>query len=163
MGKTQTNTRYFGFQVMRDDTPLSENEKYYDKWLDEAFEHPIPEILEFYSPETIASHLGGKDVDEDEDERPSRSRNRDDDDEPVKRTRSSRDEDDEDEPPKKPNRSRLSEDLDDEIPFAGGTRRSKQAVDDDEEEDEAPPKTRSRSMTVERDRTMMNPLRAVGA
>ena len=39
--------------------------------MDEAFEHPIPEILEFYSPETIASHLGGKDMDEDEDERPS--------------------------------------------------------------------------------------------
>lgn len=166
-GKTLNNTRYNGFQVMRDSSPVSENDKHYNAWLDEVYEHPIPELMQFYSSEVIAAYLSGKrDDTDDEDEKPSRSsrsrrdaeddedaevisrsrrRPRDEeDDEPIKKRTQSRDEDESEDWLRKP-KSRISEEIDDEIPFDGGKKRASAASDDDEEE----PKTRRRATKPE--------------
>jgi len=54
------NTRYRGFQVMRDPSPLAESQNKIDEWMDVAFDKPLTSILQFYSPEHIEEVFYGR-------------------------------------------------------------------------------------------------------
>jgi hypothetical protein len=69
------DTEYKGFKIEWEPSPLSENADLMDKWLDYIEEHPIPDILQFYSPEHIAEKFHGKsDIDEEPEPEPTRSK-----------------------------------------------------------------------------------------
>lgn len=151
-GTTRNNTRYRGFKVMRESSPLAESDRRLNEWLDHVFNNPLPSVLNFYKPAYLEEVFYGK-AKEEEEERESksrrlrddnegereergdvtrrRSREPDDDDdrpsrsrrdEPDERSSRSRDDDDDD----RPRRSRDPEPEADERP-----RRSRDAEDDD--------------------------------
>lgn len=129
---TDQRTQYTGVEVDRDPTPLHDNEKLQQRWLDFVAEHPLADCLKYYDYDYIKKTLYGKSAkkkDDDEDEAPRRRLRKDDDDEDDKPSRSSR-------------RGRASaDDDDDETPQIrrGGARRS---AEDDEDDDK--PVTRRR-------------------
>jgi len=89
-GTGRNNTRYRGFKVSRDPSPLSDNTRRVDDWLDEISERPLDTILNFYTPERIEEVFYGKPKEESR-----RRRDDDDDDRPsTQGRRFSRDEDD---------------------------------------------------------------------
>lgn len=53
-------TNYTGVEVDRDATPLHDDEKKQDKWLDYTMDHRLPDVLNFYPPEHIEKVLFGK-------------------------------------------------------------------------------------------------------
>lgn len=142
---TDTRTQYTGVEVARDPSPLHENEKIKNRWLDYISEHPLPECLNYYPYEHIKKALYGKAIkrDDDEDESPRRRRlAREEDEEDTRSSRYSRrsrsePEDEEEEAPRSSRRSRAArEDEDDEVPFDRGGRVSRRrALLDDEPED----------------------------
>lgn len=136
---TGLKTKYSGFEIDRDPTPLHEDEKIQDKWLEYISENPLPDILQFYDAAHIESVLFGKGGRGDDDgdagggddkrARPSRGRSTDDrerdyvgdeDDEPEasagsrRASRSRRDDDDGDREPDRRTRTRGKADDDDE-------------------------------------------------
>lgn len=153
-GTTRNNTRYRGFQISRDSSPLSDRDKDVDEWLDFIFDNPLPTVLNFYPPDHMEKVFYGKaketedkkttsrirDEEPAEEERLSRRRNRDEDDEPRK----SRDEEDErparrasrDEEPEERPRSngRVRLDKEEETPFDGGRRTASSNGHDEEDE-----------------------------
>jgi hypothetical protein len=78
-GSGRKGTKYMGFKVVRDSSPLCDNERRLDEWLDFIFEHPLPTRLNFYTPENIEGVFYGR-RDESVESRRSRSSRRDDDD-----------------------------------------------------------------------------------
>ena len=54
------NTRYRGFMVNRESTPLSTNEDQMMEWINYIDNNPIPKILQFYSPEHIRNIYHGR-------------------------------------------------------------------------------------------------------
>lgn len=52
-------TRYRGFQVSRESTPISTNENELRRWVSYIDDHPIPEILQFFSPDHILNVFTG--------------------------------------------------------------------------------------------------------
>lgn len=162
-------TRYTAFAIARKSTPLSDDEKTEEEWLDYITENPLPSILNFYSAEHIQKVFDGgisggekdeertqtraergrsRDTDDDDGgSRRSRSNDReiDDDDadtgEPVRTSR--RQIDDKDEPLDKPSRDR-----DEPSPRERSSRRSdddkprERAFRDADEDEE--PRSRSR-------------------
>lgn len=117
---TNLNTDYVKFKLMPP-SPIHEDEKLQNEWLEMIAENSLPECLQFYSYEHIAQVFNGKSKtgpDEgDEDEKPSRRR-------PT--ARKPADEDAEPEEDKKPSRGRISN------------------TDDEEDADEKPKRPRSR-------------------
>ena len=145
-------------RIARQSTPLSDNEKRQDKWLNYIQENPVDSMLNFFDADHISKVLSGKKVkedDEDEDETPKtradRKRKPDDEDEDKPRRKSLRDEDeDEDEEPV-PRRKRPVDDEDDEPPV----RKRKPTVDDEldeePEDDEDEPKPKKKPRPVDDD------------
>src|SRR5215469_9164552 len=132
-GTTFKNTRYSGFQVMRESTPLSESEKKTDEWLEQVYSNTLPDVLVFYKPEHIQEVLFGK-VREEEDDEPEEKVTR-------RRSRDEEEDENEDRSALKRTRTRLQEDLDDDVPFdskANGKeeagRRTRTRVEDEDEE-----------------------------
>jgi hypothetical protein len=87
-GEGMKNTRYRGMKVQRESRPLADSDRRYNDWMDIAFDTPLPDILQFYSPEHLEKVLFGKAQDEEEEKpvrntRNERGRFRDDDDEEV--------------------------------------------------------------------------------
>lgn len=141
-------------------SPLHEDEKLQEEWLEYIQENPLPDVLNYYDYEHIAGVFNGggsskKDDDEDEDEAPKRTRRKvadDDEDEDEKPASKSKrkaaadddddqddlpfdtDDEDEDEKPTRRQRARLNDDDEDEKPAKKATK--KQAADDDEGDDE---------------------------
>lgn len=172
---TGERTQYSGVEVARDPSPLSENSKTQQRWLDYISEHPLTECLNYYSYEHVKKALYGKATkkaddedeaprgrsrlareDDEEDERSSRSSRRSrsaDDEEDEKPSRSSRrasrdvdDEDEEEAPPSKSRSRAAKEDLDDEIPFdAKGGKVARRRAILDEEEEDEDEKEDKRS------------------
>jgi hypothetical protein len=150
VGTGRNDTRYHGFMVSRESTPLSDSDKRYNQWLDYAFEHPIPDLLEFYKPSRIEEEFYGKpkkkDDDDEDDDRSARSRRRnvadeDEDERPLRRTRAEEKDDEDDEEQERSTRrrpSRVADDEDDE-PKARRRRPS-----DDVDEDEKPTRRRAK-------------------
>lgn len=68
------NTRYIGKQIARSQTPISDDPKQQDQWLEFISDHPVPDVLNFYEYEYISKVFSGKVAKEDdEDERPARN------------------------------------------------------------------------------------------
>lgn len=154
------NTKYTGFQIDRKPSPISDDAKQQDEWLDYITDNPVPDLLVYQDEEKLEKMIGEglsptrlKDMkddkkrrsrdDDDEDETPKKKRSRhddDDEDEAPKKRRSRDEDDDEDEAPKK--RSRDDDDDEDEPP---ARKRRSRDDDDDDDEDEAPKKKRSSS------------------
>ncbi len=141
-GTGKMKTRYRGFQIMRESSPLSDSDKRADEWLDYVFDHPLPEVLNFYSPERIEEVFYGRqkddaprgrarDAEPDDDERP-----------PLRRTRPV----DDDEPEKEQPRRGRGRDDDDEVEGRPRSRTSGRSSErsgkdpDDEDEEKTPPR-----------------------
>ena len=156
-GTGRNNTRYRGFQIMRESSPLAESAKRMDEWLNVAFDKPLPSLLQFYSPERIEEVFYGQ-AKEDAGSTEPRRRSRDDDDERPSRLarRGGGDEEEEDQP----SRSRRGEEDADEQPAQRSRRgarddsdaeteerpsRRRRAPDDDDGESSRPARSRGRS------------------
>jgi hypothetical protein len=126
-GKTKTNTKYYGQQVAREDSPIHDDERAQDEILDYVKENPIPDILNYHDYDYIAAVMSGTvaekdtEVEKDDEIKPSGRDSRD-----VK-TESAR-----------PSNARrrpepVDEAEEEEPPFEGGSRRGPRR---DQEEDE---------------------------
>ena len=78
VGTTKNNTRYSGFQVDRETTPLSEKQRDADKWIDEVQEKPLLSLLKYMDSDYLADILTGKVEEKDEEgeedtDRPARA------------------------------------------------------------------------------------------
>jgi hypothetical protein len=107
VGEGRTQTRYHGFMVMRESSPLSDSDKRQEQWLDYVYDNPLPDILVFHKPERIEEEFYGRAREDEDPERATgrRANGRDDDDGgSLRRTRR----DDEDEP--RPARTRRDDD-----------------------------------------------------
>jgi hypothetical protein len=157
-GTTKNKTRYLGYKVDRDPSPLSESERSYNRWLDEISERPLPSLLNFYTPDQIEEELYGKAKDDDDDDRPqkSKSRSRDDDEDdedekPRSRSRSRDDDEDEDEPRKLRKTRKASDEDDDEEEEKPKKKARARDDDEDEEEEDEKPARKSKSKVVDDD------------
>jgi len=63
-------TRYNGFKVMRDSSPLSDNEDKMREWIQFIDDNPIPDILQFFSAAHITNVFAGRAVEEEEEQQP---------------------------------------------------------------------------------------------
>jgi hypothetical protein len=139
---TGLKTKYFGYAIAREDSPINDSEKVQDEILEFIKENPIPNILHYYDYDYLKGVLSGTVAEKDKD------LEQDDDDLPPKRSsKRARDEED-DEPPfetdEKPKRSQARRDRqeeDEEVEDRRTSPRNKAAKrrDDDEEDDDAPP------------------------
>src|SRR5215469_7307692 len=167
------NTRYRGYQVVREDSPMTDDGRQFDEVVDFIFDNPLPECLNFYRPEHIEAVYTGKAEDADDDDDAPRQRSRsargrdddDDDDRAPRRGRAPPPDDDDDSPPfdddddqmtrAVPRRSRLSREIDDEIPERGAEAprrsRGRVAVEEDDDDDPPPPRQRARARTRDDD------------
>lgn len=57
---TGIKTDYTGVEIDRDPTPLHENEKTQNKWLDYIQENPLPDVLNFQEPDYIEKVMSGR-------------------------------------------------------------------------------------------------------
>jgi len=154
------NTRYRGYQVVREDSPMTDDNRAFDEILDAIFDKPLPEVLNFYKPEHIEAVYSGKVSDEEDgnnsmsdgDRRRARARDDEDDDvddvprrerpSPRQRSRAAREDDDDDGPPFNP------DDDDEDEPPRQERRRSRLAREIDDEIPEPPRRERARSSRV---------------
>lgn len=158
------NTKYPASKMkLMAESPIHEDEKLQQEWLNYIEDHPIPDCLMYYSYDHIEKAFGGHvrtkdDDDDDDDEKPRRSRSRGDDDEreerrPSARSSRSRDEDDEDEnrtSRRKPRDPEPSEEDEDERPSRRSTeRRGRSTAEEPAEEPEETPR-RQRAQLRER-------------
>ncbi len=122
-------------------SPLCDDEKLQEEWLDYVKENPIPDALQFYDYDHISAVFNGtakskKDADDDEETPKRRARSRvTDDDEEVKPRRRAADDDDAEE---KPQRRAAAEDDDEEKP------KRRASVEDDEPDEKPKGRTRGR-------------------
>lgn len=58
-GTTFNNTKYIGWEIDREATPLHEDERVAAEWLKFVTEHPLPNILQFYPAEYLEQVLSG--------------------------------------------------------------------------------------------------------
>lgn len=161
-------TKYSGIGIARRSSPLCDDERTQEEWLRFILDNPLPEVLQFFDYDHIASVAAGQksketDKDEDEDEPETRSSRRrpaaDEDEEPV--TRSSRrrpppEEEEEDLPPRR--RAEPADD-DDDSPRRRSFIKEKEADekprrrsgDDEEEADGGRPTTRTTARSDDED------------
>ena len=167
---TDIKTKYTAVEVMREPTPLHDDEKLQNRWLDYIEDHPLPDVLVYYDYEHIEKVLFGKAErrkPDEEAEAPVRSSRRsapaevaeDTETEPAPRSRLSRRGEPEgetvaDETPRGSRRRALLAEPDDEVPFeageAGETPRRGRAT------------TTERPSVVEQARASLSRLRARG-
>jgi hypothetical protein len=139
-----------------DESPLHEDQGTQDEWLEFVKENPVPDCLQFYSADQIASAFDGQVRTKDDNDEKPRKKLRDEDDEGTKpkrrpvadedddseekpKRRATKD-DDEDEPDEKPRRARTQLKDEDEPDEADEKprKKAKPARDEDEEQDEKP-------------------------
>jgi hypothetical protein len=137
-GTGKNDTRYFGWDIARKPSFLSDDEEREQKWLKQIEKTPLPEVLVFHDQDYIQNVYDGKaakfDDDDDEDDRPKRrGRSGDGDDDKPKRRRASEDDDDD-----RPKRRRAAEEEDEE-----DRPKRRRASEEDEEEDEKPKRRRA--------------------
>jgi gp32-like DNA binding protein len=140
------NTRYTGEQVDRESSPLSEDARQQDAWIDEVDKAPLTSLLKYYPEEYLNDILTGKAREKDEDEEA------DEDAKPSRRSRrGEEEEDEEDTRPTQKTRARRGtrdeEEDDEEEGEAGEARRWKRSKANgrsEQEEDDDKPARRSR-------------------
>lgn len=54
------NTRYIGKQISRQESPISDDDRQQEAWLEFITNHPIPDVLNFYSYDHIAKVFSGR-------------------------------------------------------------------------------------------------------
>lgn len=54
------NTRYIGKQIARQSSPISDDPRQQDQWLEFITEHPIPDVLNFFEYDYIAKVFAGR-------------------------------------------------------------------------------------------------------
>jgi hypothetical protein len=54
------NTRYIGKQIARQSSPISDDPKQQEQWLEFITEHPIPDVLNFFEYDYIAKVFAGR-------------------------------------------------------------------------------------------------------
>jgi len=59
-GTNKENTNYLGVEVSRDPSPIHNNEKLQDRWVDYIMDHPLPDVLQYYDYDYIQKVLMGK-------------------------------------------------------------------------------------------------------
>ena len=122
---TDKRTKYTGVEIMREPTPLHDDEKLQARWLEYIKDHPLPDVLTFFDAEHIERVLFGKvdrkkpEAEEAETEAPARS------------TRS--------------RRSEPEPEAEEEVEAPRSSRHSRAAEPEPEEEAEAEPETPSRT------------------
>ena len=127
---TGMRTKYYGYQIARDDSPILDSEKAQDEILEYVKENPVPETFNFYDYDYLKGVLSGTvaakdEVLDDEDEKP------------VKKTSTKREVDEEEAPFEKPTRRGPRRDQEeDEVEEEPAPRRtaSRRVVEEDEEE-----------------------------
>jgi hypothetical protein len=138
-------TRYTRVSVEKDSSPLHENQKTQDKWLDYVADNCLPELFKTYEVEYLEKVLSGQSSrkdDADEDDRGSRSRGRDRDDDSRGRGRSR----DDGESEERSSRSRGRDREEPEAENDRGSRRGRGRGDaGDEEEFSRPARGRGRT------------------
>lgn len=74
-------TKYGGEEIARESSPLCDNQKTQDKWLQFISDNPLPELLKYYDEDHLRKVFAGQksreedeDGDKDKDERPTRRR-----------------------------------------------------------------------------------------
>ena len=74
-------TKYSGVEIMRDDSPLHDEEALMEAWRDYIEDNPLPSVLQYYDSDhvhkvlygkSVAAHVEDEDEDEDEDKAPRR-------------------------------------------------------------------------------------------
>lgn len=157
-GGDSRNVQYRAIDIERDPSPLADDQKVQDRWLEFITKNPLPEILNFYDADYLEKVLKGQKSSDDD--RPARGKREDEEDEAPKggRTRARRAADDDDEEDAKPaGRARtrraadpvlaaLDEDDEDDAKPARG--RARRAV---EEDDEDPPPEKALRRRASRD------------
>jgi hypothetical protein len=153
---TDKKTKYIGVEVERDPSPLTENERKMERWLDYINTNPLPSVLNFYDPEHIGKMLHGmakrKPVEEDEEEdeeeetttrrrkkKPAGRRRPADDDEEVEEEE---DEEEETTTRRKKKRRPVADEDEEEEDL------DEVEEDEEEEEEDAPPKKRKKRRPV---------------
>lgn len=176
---TDMRTKYTAVEIDRDTSPLQENERKMERWLDYINSHPIPDVLNFHDPDHVEKVLfgqaerkrkGDEEEEEEEEEAPRKKRRRDDDEEeeevaPKKKRRDEPEEEEEEEeaPRKKKRRDEPEEEEEEEEEAPRKKRkrdeeeeeedetprRKKRRDDEEEEEEEEPPRKRKRDAEEE--------------
>lgn len=139
---TGIKTKYTAVEVVRDASPLHEDEKLQQRWLDYITEHPLPDMLNFFEADYVEKVLFGKAPsqkgkvaydDDDNEVPPSRGESR------RCMSASADDEDDDAPPPRSSRRSRPADDDDDEKPEPRSKRSFRESTASSEAEDDDPP------------------------
>lgn len=143
------NTRYSGYKISRDSSPLSDDPDKYDRWWDYAEDNPLDKVLIIHEREYLEKVFSGQAerMDKDLDKEPEDRRRR-------PRERMSRDRDEE------PKGRSLRDELDDKIPDKGDPReerRPRERLDDRKDDDRDSRRSRdddrdNRSRDRDRDR-----------
>jgi len=129
-------TKYVGVEIARRDSPLSDDDKEFDTWMDYIQDNPLPSLLVFHDADYIASMFNGE---ESETETPA----------PARRERAERTETkEEEEPPRTSRTRRQAREEEDDSPLPPRARKEEE-VDDEKEpevekEEEAPSSSRDR-------------------
>jgi len=155
----KVKTKYTAVEVSRDPTPLHDDERLQQRWLDYITENPLPAMLNFFDAEHIEKVLfgksGKKDAEEVEDAPlPRRSSRRAvveeeeaEDVSPSRRSRREPEEVEEDAPPPRRGRAAAVEEEED----APSPRRGRAAAVEEVEDEPAPRSTRRRALLAEPD------------
>ena len=169
IGTKMENTQYLAFALAREATPLADDPKVQDKWLEFVQDHPLPDVLNYFEADYLDKLINGKATGDEQEERdppPRSSRGAaraDEEEDPPPRQRTSRDRDDpkpEDEDPpfdhetgevERPVRARSRpaqrEEPEEEDQPAPRPRPRPQAAKPAEEEEETPARERLRRLS----------------
>lgn len=155
-------TKYFGYAVDRDSTPIDDDSEKQDEILKYITDTPIPDTLNFYDEDYLEKAISGtseredEDLDEDEDDKKSRRRRKDEDDDETSGERDDRrgggrrrrdEDDDEEEEKEKPRRRKGEEEDEDEEDNKRerpSRRERRHSRDDEDEEDDKKKDRKSR-------------------
>lgn len=158
------NTKYIGVKVSRKPSPLSDDKKEMQEWLDKIQEEPLDTLLAFKKAdelqEIIDGHVPNSEDEDDDGDRKSKRRDKDDEDEDDaprgrRKPRDDDDDDDDEDSDRKPKRrSRASDDDDDDDEDETPPRKrgsSRASDDDDDDGDDSTSRKRSRSRASDDD------------
>lgn len=136
---TDKRTKYAGVEIDREETPLCDDKKKEDRWLDFIEDHPLPDMLVFYDAEHINKVLYGKTErrkgsEDEEEERPRGRRGRSEPEETERPRRGRGREDEKEETEERPRRGRGREDEKEEETAEERPRRGRRGEPEEETE-----------------------------
>lgn len=140
-------TRYYGYAIARDDSPIHDSEKAQDEILEFVKDNPVPDTLNFYDYDYMKGVLSGNVAQKDE----VLDRDVDEDEEPKAKTKPKQrvvepeeDEDDTPEPSARHRGPRRDQELDEEDEPAPRTAKPKPRIVEEEDDETPPPRAARR-------------------